>query len=99
KRARDIENQPDETFEAAPGADGPSQAVLLDAEREQALRDAITALPPRSRQLIDMLFFETPPRPYKDIARRLGMPPGSIGFNRGRCREQLRAQLSKNDCR
>ena len=32
-----------------------------------------------------MLFFETPARPYQEVARRLGLAAGSIGFIRGRC--------------
>jgi len=40
-----------------------------------------------------MLFFETPPRPYEEIAKELGIATGSIGFIRGRCLEKLKQQL------
>jgi len=40
-----------------------------------------------------MLFFEEPARPYQQVARTLGIAPGSIGFIRQRCLERLRKGL------
>jgi RNA polymerase sigma factor (sigma-70 family) len=73
----------------------PSRAdsILREAEDEQSLRQAVTALPPRCRQLIQMLFFEEPARPYQEVARTLGIAAGSIGFIRQRCLERLRKGL------
>jgi RNA polymerase sigma factor (sigma-70 family) len=76
-----------------------SEEVLLDAEREQALRDAVSALSSRCRELVRMLFFESPARPYKVIAGHLAIPCGSIGFIRGRCLQRLRAELRKHGFR
>jgi len=73
--------------------------VLFDVQREQALRDAVAALPPRCRRLIQMLFFETPARPYRDIAADLNLACGSIGFIRGRCLQRLRTELRRNGFR
>ena len=73
-----------------------TEQVLLEVEREQTLRDAVTALPPRCRQLIQALFYETPARPYREIARQLNLAYGSIGFIRGRCLGRLRSDLHKN---
>jgi RNA polymerase sigma factor (sigma-70 family) len=73
--------------------------ILLDVERDQTLRDALDALSPRCRRLVEMLFFETPPRPYKQIAEELAIACGSIGFIRGRCLERLRATLHKGGFR
>lgn len=70
-----------------------SDEVLFEVEREQALRDAVSALSPRCGQLVRMLFFEFPPRPYKEIADRLDIARGSIGFIRGRCLDRLRVEL------
>jgi RNA polymerase sigma factor (sigma-70 family) len=67
--------------------------LLAQAEEEQLLRDAIFALPPRCRELIRMLFFEEPARPYEAIASELGLATGSIGFIRQRCLERLRKRL------
>jgi len=71
------------------------EQLLAQVKEEQVLREAVLALPPRCRQLIDMLFFETPARPYQDIARSLGLAAGSIGFIRGRCLTRLRRELEK----
>jgi RNA polymerase sigma factor (sigma-70 family) len=69
------------------------ETILREAEDEQSLRQALSALPPRCQQLIRMLFFEEPARPYQDVARTLGIAPGSIGFIRQRCLERLRKGL------
>jgi RNA polymerase sigma factor (sigma-70 family) len=73
-----------------------TEHVMLEAEREQALRNAVTTLPPRCQQLIRALFFEASARPYRDIARELNLAAGSIGFIRGRCLIKLRTELHKN---
>jgi hypothetical protein len=36
-----------------------------------------------------MLFYQQPPLPYNEVAQRLGLATGSIGFIRGRCLRQL----------
>jgi RNA polymerase sigma factor (sigma-70 family) len=73
----------------------PSRAVeiLRQAEEEQSLRQAMSELPPRCRQLVHMLFFDEPARPYQEIAAELGLAVGSIGFIRQRCLERLRKRL------
>jgi RNA polymerase sigma factor (sigma-70 family) len=85
----EVEKQPEETV--------PSQMeeILREAEEEQKLRDALSALAPRCRQLVEMLFFEEPARPYRDVAASLGIATGSIGFIRQRCLERLRKQLAE----
>ena len=67
--------------------------LLIELEKEQMLREAISKLPPRCRKLIHTLFYEDPPRPYKDVAESLGIAVGSIGFIRGRCLDKLRVSL------
>jgi RNA polymerase sigma factor (sigma-70 family) len=74
--------------------DGPDD-LLSQLEREQALREAMAELDARCRKMVRMLFFETPPRPYLEVAESLGLAPGSIGFIRGRCLERLRRALAK----
>jgi len=66
-----------------------------EVEREQRLRDALLDLAPRCREMVRLLFYEQPPRPYKEVAERLGLAEGSIGFIRGRCLTKLRAILEK----
>jgi RNA polymerase sigma factor (sigma-70 family) len=68
---------------------------IEELEREQMLRDATVALPPRCQDMIRLLFYADPPLPYRDVARRLGLATGSIGFIRGRCLQRLRKSLQK----
>ena len=73
----------------------PPQLMLDEVEREQALREVLGALMGRCRNLIRMLFFATPAVPYEEVARRLGVAKGSIGFLRMRCLKRLRCQLEE----
>ena len=70
-----------------------AENILREAEEEQGLRQAMSELPPRCRQLVYMLFYDEPARPYQDIAKTLGIAVGSIGFIRQRCLERLRKSL------
>jgi RNA polymerase sigma factor (sigma-70 family) len=74
--------------------DPSAEAILRQVEQEQNLRQAISELPPRCRELVRMLFFEEPAREYREIARELGISSGSIGFIRQRCLSKLRNRLS-----
>lgn len=64
--------------------------VLIAAEREQKIRNAIEDLPARCRALLDWLFYTDPPPAYDEIADRLGLSRNSIGFLRSRCLKKLR---------
>jgi RNA polymerase sigma factor (sigma-70 family) len=76
------------------GADSSlSSDAIEEAEREQILRDATGRLSPRCQQMIRLLFYTEPPLPYRDVAARLGVATGSIGFIRGRCLQRLQKQL------
>lgn len=66
---------------------------MEDVERAQAVREAVSALPDRCRELVQMLFYSQVPLPYAEVARRLGLATGSIGFIRGRCLKKLEAAL------
>ncbi len=70
-----------------------AEEILREAADEQTLREAMLGLPARCRDLIRMLFFEEPARPYQEVAASLGIATGSIGFIRQRCLSRLRAQL------
>src|SRR5690242_9285499 len=69
--------------------------VLQEVEEEQAVRDAIQKLTPRCAELVKMLFFEQPPVPYTEVAQKLGLATGSIGFIRGRCLNRLQKILGE----
>jgi RNA polymerase sigma factor (sigma-70 family) len=72
------------------------EQVLRELEEEQLLRDAIASLKPRCRELVRMLFFETPAVSYAAVAEKLGLAMGSIGFVRMRCLRMLRRQLEQS---
>jgi len=65
---------------------------LLADERARAVREAMTSLPSRWQQLIELLMAD-PPASYAEISDQLGLPVGSIGPTRGRCLERLRVLL------
>jgi RNA polymerase sigma factor (sigma-70 family) len=71
------------------------EETMYQVQREQMLRDAISSLAPRCHRMITMLFFESPARPYQEVAKELGIATGSIGFIRGRCLRVLRQRLQK----
>ena len=82
--------------ETSPADSAPlPEQLLCELEKEQMVRDALSELNPRCEQMIRMLFFEVPPRPYQEIARQLDLATGSIGFIRGRCLDKLKKQLEK----
>lgn len=67
---------------------------LMEAiERAQLLREAVAALPPRCQEIIRLLFYQAEPIAYRDLAARLGLATGSIGFIRGRCLQRLERAL------
>lgn len=69
--------------------------VLQQTEEEQMLREALAGLSPQCRRLMEMLFFEAPPRPYAEVAASLGLEKGSIGFTRQKCLQRLRRRLNE----
>jgi RNA polymerase sigma factor (sigma-70 family) len=79
-------------------ADVPEDLVH-EVEREQMLREALSAVPPRCREIIRMLFFQEPVVPYEEVAKNLAVAKGSIGFLRMRCLEHLRRLLEKQGLR
>jgi len=76
------------------GLPAEAEEIAQQAEREQALRSAVSELAPQCRQMVHMLFFEAPARPYEQIAKQLNLSKGSIGLTRQRCLGKLRRKLS-----
>ena len=72
-----------------------AQSMLEQTQEEQILREAVRLLSPQCQRLVALLFFETPARPYAEVAKELGLAQGSIGFTREKCLERLRRHLSK----
>jgi RNA polymerase sigma factor (sigma-70 family) len=81
-QVRDPGNIPDHQAPAT------GQELLL-AERREALREAVSCLPPGCQQLIALLI-QDPPVSYAQVSATLGIPAGSIGPTRSRCLDKLR---------
>jgi RNA polymerase sigma factor (sigma-70 family) len=81
--------------QADPASEVLPEEMLYQLQKEQGVRDAIRRLTPRCGRMVEMLFFETPARPYQEVARELGIATGSIGFIRGRCLKKLRQALEQ----
>ena len=91
ERRTEVSDPNDKQFEQSTPAR--AEEILREAEDEQGLRQAMSELSPRCRQLVRMLFYDEPARPYQEIAETLGIAVGSIGFIRQRCLERLRKRL------
>jgi RNA polymerase sigma factor (sigma-70 family) len=72
-----------------------AENLIQRTQEEQILREAMATLTPQCRKLVELLFFETPARPYTEVAAELGLAVGSIGFTRQKCIERLRGQLEE----
>ena len=74
-------------------ADGSPLAenALSELQQLDLLRAGLDRLDARCRDLLLLLFADEEDRPaYDEIARRMAMPPGSIGPTRARCLGKLR---------
>ena len=97
RRGRRRTEREDHDLDAIPPEPAIAATLVEQVEREQIVRDAVAGLPPRCREMIRMLFFEQPPLRYQEVAQRLGLATGSIGFIRGRCLRRLERALDKAD--
>ncbi|HEX5736418.1 MAG TPA: sigma-70 family RNA polymerase sigma factor [Blastocatellia bacterium] len=76
----------------------PATGPLADEQRQilqqqQIVREGVSALPERCRELITMLFYQKDELSYADIAGRMKMPVASVGPTRARCLEKLKKLL------
>ena len=94
RRQRYHESEPFdiETFEEQMSAE---PEFVEELARNELVREAIRQLSPRCQEMIQLLFFTFPPIPYQELAERLGLATGSIGFIRGKCLDKLKKQLEK----
>jgi len=82
-----------------PGTDRLPDELLEALEREQLVRQVLAEASPACQRLIEALFLRTPPVPYEQAARTLGLAKGSMGAMRMRCLEKLRRSLEKKGFR
>lgn len=78
---------------ADPSASPEQRAIEADVAR--TLWNLVEELPPRQRILLRALFSDHP-RPYAEVARTAGIPPGAIGPTRARALQQLRSKLHEH---
>jgi RNA polymerase sigma factor (sigma-70 family) len=91
-------DEPASEDESEPLALLASDAPLADEERifleqQQSVRQAVSALPDRCKNLVTMLFYKKDELSYTEIARQMDMPVASIGPTRARCLEKLKKLL------
>lgn len=70
----------------------PDQLVIA-LEDQHLVRTTVMTLEERCRHLLTMLFYAEARPAYGEIARKLGIPEGSIGPTRNRCLQKLRHLL------
>jgi RNA polymerase sigma factor (sigma-70 family) len=94
QRVGDVELDGMETEQAdATASSGEMPPWLEQIENEQIVREAVGKLSGRCAEMVRLLFYQDPPLAYTDVAARLGLATGSIGFTRARCLKKLEAHL------
>jgi RNA polymerase sigma factor (sigma-70 family) len=69
------------------------EPLVLRTARDHLLWRAFAALPDRCQRLLGLLA-HAPELSYAELARALGIKPGSVGTSRGRCLHELRRHLA-----
>lgn len=69
--------------------------LLGEMERRVAVRAALDEVTGRCRQLIEWLYLDASTPSYREIARRLNIPEGTVGPTRARCLDRLRQIMEK----
>ena len=88
RTADDESGEESDRATVADGAPLPDE-ILVRLEEQHRIRQALLALDPRCQKLLTMLYYETEPPSYSEIAGTLGTPEGSIGPTRARCLKKL----------
>ncbi len=99
KRPRDVELdslEPEVAEAQIPATEVLAPEMLQQIQEEQCVREALRKLSPRCEEMIRLLFYSDPPLPYVEVAQRLGLATGSIGFIRGRCLKRLQKILGES---
>jgi RNA polymerase sigma-70 factor (ECF subfamily) len=78
---------------AEPRDSRPVDGGLEDADRDQAVRRAVFALPPKYREALILFYFQD--MAIHAAARSLGLPEGTVKARLFRGRELLRSKLSQ----
>ena len=95
RQSQRMVSRDDEESLPEPAIPAIAESLVQQTQEEQMLREAMATLTPQCRRLVELLFFESPSRPYTEVASELGLAVGSIGFTRQKCLERLRGQLEE----
>ena len=72
-----------------------AEAALQELQQLNTLRVALDRLDERCREMLLLLFRDEDEKlSYDEVARRLGVPVGSIGPTRSRCLDKLRRMVT-----
>jgi len=74
-----------------PGSD--PEKLVLDSEFRRLVREAVGELPPKYRAAVTLFYIEE--RSYKEVARTLGIPMGTLKTHLHRARALLKEILEK----
>lgn len=75
-----------------------TEDVLDNLQQLDILRQGMDRLDERCRELLKLVFRDEDEHlPYDEVARRLTMPPGSIGPTRARCIDKLRRLIAESE--
>lgn len=72
-----------------------TEEMIIQYERQTAVRQALARLEERCRQLLNALYYAIGKPDYAATARQLNIPVGSIGPTRARCLEKLRREMAE----
>jgi RNA polymerase sigma factor (sigma-70 family) len=95
QQQRLVSSDDDESGLPVPETPAIAESLIRQTQEEQMLREVMASLSPQCRRLVELLFFETPARPYAEVAAELGLAVGSIGFTRQKCMDRLRKALGE----
>lgn len=70
--------------------------VVVRLEAQHDVRLAVEQVGDKCRRLLTLLFYQSDPLPYNDVARELGIAEGSIGPTRARCLQKVQKVLEQS---
>ena len=75
----------------------PPPDLVLQWERQHVVRQSLRRLGGRCQELLTALYTDQGPVSYDEVARKLGIPEGSIGPTRARCLAKLMELIESVD--
>ncbi len=71
------------------------EADVIALTEQQLMREALSRLPDRCRDLLTLLYVTENPLSYQELSAKFSLPIGSIGPTRARCLQNLRKLLQE----